>query len=51
MRFNKTVAELGCLDRQLHIYEFIKAWWVKPDDNALITMEGIKNRITFSCER
>ena len=42
MRFGLTVSDFGNLTRQLQIYEFLKAWWVKPEDNASITIEAIK---------
>ena len=41
-RFEITVKALGDLDRQLQIYEFLKAWWEKPEDNAQMTIVEIK---------
>lgn len=41
-RFDMTVSDLGAMDRQLQIYEFLKAWWEKPEDNAQMTIVEIK---------
>jgi uncharacterized coiled-coil protein SlyX len=41
-QFGMSVTALANLSRQLLIYEFLKVWWEKPDDDATSLIEDIK---------
>lgn len=41
-QFGMSVTELANLSRQLLVYEFLKVWWEKPDEDATSLIEDIK---------